>query len=184
MIVESLDVGKDAMQLIVNIVILMYKVMSFPTDFLTKYIMCYYLVIPEIAEVDIKFPPADLNKPYIGVFDAAGYPRPIVNAVFSRDCPHQIYVTNTTTYTIQAALRIPLVTPNCIGEIFSCTVCQLGTCEVIKTSINIIDGELTLPLKHLFLLCSYQRYIFTAHVIVPEFNTLYIGLNYQKINNL
>ena len=112
-------------------------------------------MIPEIAEINIKFPPANLNKPYIGVFDAAGYPRPTVNATFStKHCPHQIYITNTTTYTAQAALRIPLVTPKCIGEIFSCTVCQLGTCEVVKATVDIIDGELTLPLKHLFLLCG------------------------------
>ena len=106
---KAIDTGKDAIQLTVNIVTSLYKVMDFLTEL--SIALCNYLVIPEMAEAKIKFPPAVLNKPYTGTCDAAGDPRPIVNTSLNTEhCPHSIFITNTTVYTTQAALRIPSVT--------------------------------------------------------------------------
>ena len=106
---EAIGAGKDAIQLTVNIVTSLYKVMDFLTEL--SIALCYYLVIPEMAEVKINYPPTVLNKPYTGTCDAAGDPRPIVNTSLNTEhCPHSIFITNTTVYTTQAALRIPSVT--------------------------------------------------------------------------
>ena len=104
-----------------------------------------------MAEAKINFPSAVLNKPYTGTCDAAGDPRPIVNASLNKEhCPHSIFITKTTVFTAQAALRIPSVTTGCNGEIFSCTICQQGACQEVKVMINVTEGELTLPLKELW----------------------------------
>ncbi|XP_065914894.1 uncharacterized protein [Dysidea avara] len=105
---------------------------------------CYFTiqVIPVIAEVKIKFPPAVLNKPYIGTCDAAGDPRPIVNASLNTEhCPHSIFITNTTVYTTQAALRISSVTDECRGAILYCCVCQLETCQEVTMELNVITED-------------------------------------------
>ncbi|XP_065913106.1 uncharacterized protein [Dysidea avara] len=103
---------------------------------------CYFIVqvIPEMAEAKINFPSAVLTKPYTGTCDAAGDPRPIVNASMNTEhCPHSIFITKTTVFTAQAALRIPSVTTGCNGEIFSCTICQQGTCQEVKVMINVTE---------------------------------------------
>ena len=89
------------------------------------------------------FPVAVLNKSYIATCDTAGDPRPIVNATLTTvtNCPHEIFTFNITTYTAQAVLRIPSVTAECSGAIFLCTVCQLGTCQEVTKTINIVEGE-------------------------------------------
>ncbi|XP_065913101.1 uncharacterized protein [Dysidea avara] len=94
-------------------------------------------VIPEMAEVKIKFPPA---VPYIGTCDACGDTRPIVNTSLNTEhCPHSIFITTTTVYTTQAALRIPSVTDECRGAILYCSVCQLGTCQEVMMELDIIE---------------------------------------------
>ena len=156
MMKEAIDAGRDATQLTKNIVTSLYKVMDSPIHFLIWYngSVCIYihifLVIPVIAEVKIKFPPAVLNKPYIGTCDAAGDPRPIVNASLNTEhCPHSIFITNTTVYTTQAALRIPSVTDECRGAILYCCVCQLETCQVVTMELNVItEGKSTTHCDH------------------------------------
>ena len=60
------------------------------------------------------FPVAILNKSYIATRDAAGDPRPIMNATLTTtNCPYKVFTFNITTYTVQAALRIPSVTAEC-----------------------------------------------------------------------
>ena len=62
-------------------------------------VLCYYYSNTSDGEAKIKFPPAVLNKPYIGTCDAAGDPRPIVNASLNTEHhPHSIFITNTTVY--------------------------------------------------------------------------------------
>ncbi|XP_065913110.1 uncharacterized protein [Dysidea avara] len=113
----------------------------------TDHQYCYFIVQvipPEMAEAKIKFPPAVLNKPYTGTCDAAGDPRPIVNTSLNTEhCPHSIFITNTTVYTTQAALRIPSVTDECRGAILYCSVCQLGTCQEVMMDLDIIEDTST-----------------------------------------
>ena len=145
---EAIDVGRDATQLTVNIVTLLYKVMELNIGFLIRYCVII-IVIPEMAEVKINFPPAVLNKPYTGTCDAAGDPRPIVNTLLNTEhCPHSIFITNTTVYTTQAALRIPSVTDECRGAILYCSICQLGTCQEVMMDLDIIEGKSTTHCGH------------------------------------
>jgi len=107
-----------------------------------------FIVIPEMARIEITFPPVILNKSYTVTCDAAGDPRPIVNASLNatEHCLHQIYITNTTMYTAQATLRIPSVTAGCCGTIFYCSACQLETCQEVTMELNITEGKISINL--------------------------------------
>ena len=152
MMKEAIDIGKDATQLTVNTIILLYEVMELNIDFLIRYCVTI-TVIPEMAEVKIKFPPA---VPYIGTCDACGDTRPIVNTSLNTEhCPHSIFITTTTVYTTQAALRIPSVTDECRGAILYCSVCQLGTCQEVMMELDIIEGKPTTVRTH----CGHHCYL-------------------------
>ena len=113
-----------------------------------------------IAKFD--FPPAVLYKSYTATCDAAGDPRPIVNALLNttKHCPHQIYITNTTMYTVQAVLRISSVTAGCRGTILYCSVCQLELCQEVATELNITKGKMCVH--------TQQHLVAPAHITVTN----------------